>query len=109
MKIILYSFILIIFNYYLIIYIGRKIKIISTISNYISSFGILFNRKEFIKASTLDKISINGIKLLISLILILVPYFCFYLLLTTKFKMSLIYSLLIPSFSYLPFLLKEKH
>jgi len=26
----------------------RKIKIISTINNYISSFGILFNRKEFI-------------------------------------------------------------
>lgn len=105
--IILNSVLLIIFNYFLLIYIFRKIKFIAIVKAYISSLKIIFQEKESIKASTLDTLSLTGIRLLTSLILILIPYFCFYLILIYKFNTTYIYALLTPSVSYLPLFIKK--
>ena len=107
--IILNSLVLIIFNYYLLIYIFRKINLITIAKEYISSFKILIQEKESIKASSLDRLSLAGIRFFTSLILILIPYFCFYLILIFKLNTTYIYALLIPSVSYLALILKKSH
>ena len=105
---ILLSIFFIIINYYLVFYIQKKINISSVFDRYVKSLKKLVKKKNFSNSSVLDQISKNGVKLLISLILILFPYFCLYFLLSNIFKMGLIYALLIPSISYILFLLKKR-
>ena len=107
--ILFYIFFLVLVDFLVIRYSLEKIDIVNSFKKYFQSLKRLFKKRFLLKASELDKVSKNGIKLLISILFLITPYFFLYFVLMINLKLGLFYSLLISTFPYLFVFIKKKN